>query len=88
MLNHPIEDGLIHIHVALLHSRTALQLEGPADHCINDRQQLLGSALLRRRTLERHGWKVISTFFCTTFCMAWISVYESTWLHCGGRIIP
>lgn len=58
VLEHPIEDDLIHVHVALMNSRTALQLEGTADRCTNDQKQLLGSTLLRRCTLEKHGWKV------------------------------
>ena len=71
VLDHPIEDDLIHVHVALMNSRTALQLEGTADHCTNDQKQMLGSTLLRRCTLERHGWKVSSlpSAFCA--CRHW-----------------
>lgn len=75
VLEHPIEDDLIHIHVALLNSRTALQLEGTADHCTNDQKQLLGSTLLRRCTLEKHGWKVCcDPCFYAHGVMAWKEV--------------
>ena len=62
VLNHAIEDNLIRIPVALLHSRTALQLEDAADCCANDPQKPLGSALLRQNALQRHGWKVSCSF--------------------------
>ena len=56
--DHAIEEGLVRIPVALLHSHTALQLKEAADHCLYEENQLVGSALLRQIALRKHGWKV------------------------------
>ena len=60
VLDHAIEENLIHIPVALLHSRSALQLDEALSHCSNDAAQLCGSAILQCNALQSHGWKVRS----------------------------
>ena len=58
VLDHAIEENLIHIPVALLHSRSALQLDEAVNPCSNDATQLCGSAILQGNALQNHGWKV------------------------------